>query len=291
MRRPMRPGLVGTLFATPAILYVLLIIIYPLCYAVWASFTNLRLTSPRWDYVGFGRYGEALGNGVFHDSLLITALFIGLALVLEFVLGFALALSFWRMRRRHPVLRALLLLPVMVTPVAVGLLWKLMLNSDFGVLSHVGAALGLGTIPWLSDPILAKASIVVMDVWHWTPFIFLILLAGLESLPREPFESAAVDGAPPWWTLRKVTIPLMKRIIAIALVLRLMFALATFDSVFVLTKGGPARATDIITLYIYRQGFINLNISYASAVSFILLLIVLFVVVTLFRRSLAHEIR
>jgi multiple sugar transport system permease protein len=126
-----------------------------------------------------------------------------------------------------------------------------------------------------------------MDVWQWTPFMFLVLLAGLESLPREPFESAEVDGASWWQTLTLVTLPMLRRVATVAIVFRLMFAIATFDSVFVLTKGGPARATDIITLFIHREGFVNLNISFASAVSFLLLIVVLAVVTLLFRRSLA----
>ena len=190
------------------------------------------------------------------------------------------------MRHTHPVMRALLLLPVMATPVSVGLIWKLMLNSDFGIVTDWGEVLGLGRILWLSDPLLAFISVVIMDVWQWTPFMFLILLAGLEGLPKEPFESAEVDGASAWQMLFWVTLPLMKRIIVIAIVFRLMFAIATFDTVYVLTKGGPARATDLVTLFIQREGFVNLNISLASAVSFLVLIAVLAATTILFKREL-----
>lgn len=287
-RRPLRPGVTGALFATPALALIMLVIIYPLTYAVWASFTNLRLTTPRSKFVGFDTYASALGNEIFHDALGVTLVFLAVAIFIEFVLGFLLAMSFWRMKRTWPLLRSLLLLPIMVTPVTAGLVWKLMLNHDFGLLAQLGEMLGAGRVLWLSDPTLAMVSIILMDVWQWTPFMFLVLLAGLESLPAEPFESAAVDGASPMLTLRRVTLPLMRRVIAIALVFRLMFALATFDTVFVLTRGGPARATDLVTLYIYREGFINLNISYASAVSFLLLIVVLVIVLGFFRRSLSH---
>jgi multiple sugar transport system permease protein len=282
------PVVLGAAFVGPAFCYILLIVIYPLGYALWASLTNLRLTSPVSAFVGVRTYAAALTNTIFHDSLVVTATFLLAAVTAEFLLGLALALSFRRMRRTYPAMRALLLLPMMVTPVTVGLIWKLMLNSEFGILTALGETAGLGRMLWLSEPALAVASIIVMDVWQWTPFMFLVLLAGLESLPREPFEAAAIDGASRLQTLLLVTLPLLKRIIVIALLFRIMFAVATFDTVFVLTKGGPARATDLVSLFIHREGLVNLNVSFASAVSFLLLVGILAAVTILFRRSLAH---
>lgn len=286
--RHRRLVLAGSALLAPAFLYILLIVIYPLLYAVWASFTNLRLTRPVSNFIWFDTYIAALSSKIVHDSLTVTVLFLLLSVVLELVLGLLLALSFHRMRSSHPILRSLLLLPIMVTPVSVGLVWKLMLNSDFGILTEAAQSLGFGRVLWLSDPALARLSIILMDVWQWTPFMFLILLAGLESLPREPFESAEVDGARWHHTLFLITVPLLKRILAISVVFRLMFAVATFDTVFVLTKGGPARATDLISLLIHREGLVNLNISFAAALSFLLLIAVLVTVTVLFRKSTAH---
>jgi multiple sugar transport system permease protein len=274
-------------FVGPGFLYILLIVIYPLAFSLWASFTNMRLTSPIANFVGLNTYAQALASEIFQDSIIVTAVFLVTVVVIEFVLGFALAFSFSRMRNTHPLMRALLLLPIMATPVSVGLIWKLMLNSDFGIITSWGELLGFGRVLWLSEPGLAFISIVLMDVWQWTPFMFLVLLAGLEGLPREPLESAAVDGASPLQSLIHVTLPLMKRIIAIAVVFRLMFAIATFDTVYVLTKGGPARATDLITLFIQREGFVNLNIAFASAVSFLVLIAVLIATTLLFKRELS----
>jgi multiple sugar transport system permease protein len=285
--RRTREGLLGAAFVGPAFCYIMLIVIYPLLYSLWASFTNLRLTSPITNFVGLDTYAQALSSEIFRDSLVVTALFLLASVVLEFILGFALAYSFSRMERTHPVMRALLLLPVMATPVSVGLVWKLMLNSDFGIVAGWGQLFGGGNILWLSDPTLAVLSIVVMDVWQWTPFMFLILLAGLEGMPKEPLEAAQVDGANQWQTLFRVTLPLMRRIIVIAVVFRLMFAIATFDTVYVLTKGGPARATDLISLFIHREGFVNLNIASASAISFLVLIAVLAITILLFKRDLA----
>jgi len=281
-------GRIGYIFAGPALAYVLLIVIYPLAYALWVSFRNTRLTSPIDRFVGFDTYGLALSSMKFHHSLTVTAMFLVLAITTEFVLGLGLAMSFWRMRGIRSVLRSLLLLPVMVTPVTVGLCWKLMLNSDFGLLSHVGESIGIGRVLWLSNPRLAPFAVTLLDVWQWTPFVFLVVLAGLESLPNEPFESAEVDGAGALFTFRKITFPLIRRILMIALAFRLMFAVSTFDTVFVLTRGGPALATDLVTLYIYREGFVDLNISYASAASFLLLIAVFVLVLALFRRSIVN---
>ena len=286
--KALKPGIVGGFFLGPAFCYLLLIVIYPMCYSLWASFTDLRLTKPGWSFAGFETYASALGNSVFRESLVLTVIFLLCVVVIEFILGFTLAYSFNRMRKTHPVMRSLLILPLMATPVTVGLIWKLMLNSNFGIITMLTSHLGFGKLLWLSNPKLAMISILIMDCWHWMPFMFLVLLAGMDGLPKEPFESAAVDGAGQWFTLFHVTIPLMRRVIAITLIFRFMFAVATFDSVFVLTKGGPARATDIIALYLFRTAFRNMNISFASAVSYLLLIVIFIIVFTLFRRSLRN---
>jgi multiple sugar transport system permease protein len=278
----------GVLFVVPALLYMGAVVIYPLLYSAWAGLTNLRLTSPLTRFVGLDTYAEALGNAQLHNAVIVTAIFLLAAVVAETVLGFALALSFSRMRGSHPIMRALIMLPMMATPVTVGLVWKLMLNSEFGILSYLGELAGFGPILWLSDPTLALVSIILMDIWQWTPFMFLIMLAGLEGLPADLFEAAKVDGAKALQILIRVTLPLMCRITAIAVAFRLMFAIATFDSVFVLTKGGPALGTDLITLFIQREGLVNLNIASASAVSFLVLAAVLLATTLFFRRSLGH---
>jgi multiple sugar transport system permease protein len=264
----------GMWFFLPAAVFLMVMLIYPLAYSLYASFTNLRMTSPITRFVGMDTYTTVLASDQFRSSVQVTVVFLVAAILLEFAIGFALALSFKGMRRTHPIMRALLMLPLMATPVSVGLIWKLMLNSDFGIITYAGQQLGLGTQLWLADPLMSVASIIMMDVWQWTPFVFLILLAGLEGLPEDIYEAAALDGSRGWDLLINVTLPLMTRIIAVALAFRVMFAIATFDTVFVLTKGGPARATDLITLLIQREGLVNLNVALASAMSFIVLLMV-----------------
>ncbi|MGF7158813.1 multiple sugar transport system permease protein [Rhodoligotrophos appendicifer] len=283
-----RSGRQGLLFFAPAAVFLLVTLIYPLLFSLYASFTNLRLTSPITRFVGFDTYAMVLSGSLFRSSLFLTVIFLVAAIALEFVIGFALALSFKSMRRTHPILRALLMLPLMATPVSVGLIWKLMLNSDFGIISYAGQQLGLGTLLWLADPMLSMVSVIIMDVWQWTPFMFLILLAGLEGLPEDVFEAAEVDGSRSFNLLWNVTLPLMARIIVIALAFRIMFAIATFDTVFVLTKGGPARATDLITLLIQREGLVNLNVASASAMSFLVLLLVTILSAITFKRVMSN---
>ncbi len=275
MRRSrLSSGRQGLWFFLPAAAFLTVMLVYPLAYSLYASFTNMRMTSPVTRFVGLDTYASVLASEQFRSSILVTIVFLVAAITLEFVIGFALALSFKAMRSTHPVMRAMLMLPLMATPVSVGLIWKLMLNSDFGIVTYAGQQLGLGTQLWLADPTLAVLSIVVMDVWQWTPFIFLILLAGLEGLPEDVYEAASLDGSRGIDLLINVTLPLMSRIIVVALAFRVMFAIATFDTVFVLTKGGPARATDLITLLVQREGLVNLNVALASAMSFIVLLMV-----------------
>jgi len=283
-----RSGRQGLLFFAPAAVFLLVTLIYPLLFSLYASFTNLRLKSPITRFVGFDTYAMVLSGSLFRSSLFLTVIFLVAAIALEFVIGFALALSFKSMRRTHPILRALLMLPLMATPVSVGLVWKLMLNSDFGIISYAGQQLGLGTLLWLADPMLSMVSVIIMDVWQWTPFMFLILLAGLEGLPEDVFEAAEVDGSRSFNLLWNVTLPLMARIIVIALAFRIMFAIATFDTVFVLTKGGPARATDLITLLIQREGLVNLNVASASAMSFLVLLLVTILSAITFKRVMSN---
>ena len=278
----------GLWFFLPAGAFLTVMLVYPLAYSLYASFTNMRMTSPITRFVWLDTYAAVLASDQFRNSILVTVVFLVAAITLEFVIGFALALSFKATRHTHPIMRALLMLPLMATPVSVGLIWKLLLNSDFGIVTYAGQQLGLGTQLWLADPVMSVVSIVIMDVWQWTPFIFLILLAGLEGLPEDVYEAAALDGSRGWDLLINVTLPLMARIIVVALAFRVMFSIATFDTVFVLTKGGPARATDLITLLIQREGLVNLNVALASAMSFIVLLMVTAFSVVTFRKVMAN---
>ncbi len=196
------------------------------------------------------------------------------AVTLEFVIGLGLAHLFYRQLRGESVLRSTLVLPMMIPPILIGLIWLFMYKKDFGIINNMLKLLSIDPITWLSKPSTAMPAIIIADVWQWTPFMFLLLLAGLKSLPVELFESARIDGASSWQIFRYVTVPLLEPIIAIAIIIRFMDAFREFDKIFQLTGGGPGVATETISLFIYRNGFRYFKMGYASALSYLTLIII-----------------
>jgi multiple sugar transport system permease protein len=186
-------------------------------------------------------------------------------------LGLALLLN--QQIRGRGVFRASLLVPMMLPTVVVGVVWRLMLNPNFGAINGTLKQLGINTegLTWTASPRLAFLAVIAVDVWQWTPFVFLVLLAGLQAIPQEPYEAALIDGSSRWQTFRHVTLPLLKPAILIVLLLRTMDLLRVFDQIFILTEGGPGFATEMISLYIYRTAFRFFDFGYAAAMSFVLL--------------------
>jgi multiple sugar transport system permease protein len=253
----------------PTVAVLLALTIYPLIYSVKIS---LQGESGNWTLQNFTRL---IGDQFFLSALAHTVVYAAIALTFEFLIGLGLALLLNEQMRGRGVFRALLLLPMMLPPVVVGVVWRLMLNSNFGAVNGTLKRFGLNTdaLTWTASPKLAMATVVIADIWQWTPFMFLILLAGLQAIPQEPYEAALIDGASTWQTFRHVTLPLLKPAILIALLLRTMDLLRVFDQIFILTEGGPGFATETVSLYIYRTAFRFSNFGYAAAMSFVLLLI------------------
>ena len=273
-------GGVVTLLLTPSLVLLLLILVGPFFYMVWASFTDLSFSIPGRDgnFVGFDNYRRLVRDDpVFWSSFLLTLRFVVWAVVVEFVLGFALALLLYHHVRRRRLLLTGLLVPMMLAPVAVGLIWKLLLQGDFGMLTYYLRAVGVIDLrtALLSSPDLVLPTIVAIDVWQWTPFVTLVMLAGLLSLPREPFEAAVMDGARPYQVFRDVTLPLLRPIVALVLLLRGIDAFKEFDKVFILTGGGPGSATELLSIYTYRVNFKNWDLGYGAVCAFMVYLVVL----------------
>jgi multiple sugar transport system permease protein len=181
------------------------------------------------------------------------------------VLGLALALFCLREFRGIRLLRTILIVPMVITPVVVAIVFRLIYASDAGMLTALSEAMGGGPVQILGHPLRAFTSLVALDVWEWTPLMFLILLAGLQSLPTEPFEAARVDGAGPWRLFADLTLPMLRPVLAIAIVLRTIDAFGTFDQVFVLTRGGPGEATRLLSIYGYEAAFKFQQTGYAAA--------------------------
>ena len=195
----------------------------------------------------------------------------------ELALGFAIALVLFHQLQRRRLVLTLLMVPMMLAPVAIGLIWKLLLQGDFGMVTYYLRQVGLlgDQEALLSDPDLVLPAIIAIDVWQWTPFVVLVMLAGLMSLPREPFEAAIMDGARPAQILRDITLPLLRPIIALVVLLRGIDSFKEFDKVFILTGGGPGTTTELLSIYTYRMNFKNWDLGYGAACAFMVYFVVL----------------
>lgn len=261
--------LLPLLLVLPAVAVLLALSIYPLVYSITVS---LQTTSGNWT---LGNFTRLFSDGFFRTALVHTLIFTVVALFFEFTLGLALALLLNGQIRGRSIFRAGLLVPMMLPTVVVGVVWRLMLNPNFGAINGTLKRFGINTdsLTWTASPRLALLSVIAVDVWQWTPFVFLVLLAGLQAIPQEPYEAALIDGSSRWQTFRHITLPLLKPAILIALLLRTMDLLRVFDQIFILTEGGPGFATETIALYIYRAAFRFFDFGYAAAMSFVLLLV------------------
>ena len=258
------------LLIAPALVVLLSLSIYPLIYSITISLQSQTTDGISWGVANFTRL---LSDRFFLIAMAHTFVYAAAALTLEFFIGLILALLLNSRIRGRSFFRATLLVPMMLPTVVVGVVWRLMLNPNFGAVNGTLKQFGLNTenLTWTASPRLALLSVIAVDVWQWTPFVFLVLLAGLQAIPQEPYEAALIDGSTRWQTFRHITLPLLKPAILIALLLRTMDLLRVFDQIFILTEGGPGFATETISLYIYRTAFRFFDFGYAAAMSFVLL--------------------
>ena len=257
------------------------IMVYPLAFSAWISVHDYRLTSiDDVRFEGADNYLFILTDPPFWNALTNTVIFVFGAVSLELVLGLGLALLLQRVVHLPNTARAILLAPMFITPIAVGLMFRFLLNSEFGVIPHYLAVLGI-QVDWFG-PDLALFSLILIDVWQWTPFMLLMFLAGLEALPKAPFEAARVDGATSWQTFWNLTLPLLRPVILVALVIRSVDAFKVFEYVYAITRGGPGDATDTILFYIYKTGFRFFRLGEAASMAFVLVAVILLLVIALY---------
>jgi len=272
-------------FPVPLLVTLFLLIIFPLIYTAYLSFHTWGLSANRKpDFVWFTNYVRIF----FHDprfwhSVLITMYYSFLAVGTEIVLGTAIALVLNRKFAGMKIVRSIFILPMAATPAAISLIWTMMFHPDIGVVNYLMTRFHLPALVWLGHPRSALFAIVMVDVWMFTPFVVLVVLAGLHALPREPYEAAMVDGASPGQTLWYLTLPFLKPTIIVALIFRLVQALKTFDIIFIMTEGGPANATETLNLYTFKRMFMYYKGGYSSALALILLSVVLVVNIILIR--------
>jgi multiple sugar transport system permease protein len=269
-------------FIAPAVVVVLAVIVFPWMFTLWMSLFDWKIGSPH-VFAGLTNYTDLLGNQRFLEAVMHTLVFTAMAVAAPLVLGTAAALVFHEKFVARGVLRGLFVLPMMATPVAIALVWTMMFHPQQGVLNYLLSLVGIGPSEWVYSPRLAILCLVMVDIWQWTPLVMLIVLGGLASLPTDPFEAAHMEGATRWQTLRHVTLPLLLPFILVAAVVRLIDALKTFDTIYVITQGGPGTASETINLYLYLQAFSFFQIGKASAVVVVFFLIVIGLSWLLFR--------
>jgi multiple sugar transport system permease protein len=263
-----------TLFIVPALVVVGAVILFPWLFTLWMSAFDWKIGTTA-HFVGFDNYTKLVTNQRFIESVVHTFYFTLLAVIAPLVLGTLAALIFHREFPFRGVLRGIFVMPMMATPVAVALVWTMMFHPQQGVLNYLLSLVGLPPSLWVYSPQLAIPSLVLVEVWHWTPLVMLIVLGGLAVLPVEPYESARLDGASEWQLFRFITLPLVAPFLVVAAVIRTIDALKTFDTIYVITGGGPGTASETINLYLYLQAFAFYNIGNASAVVVVFFVIVL----------------
>lgn len=271
----------------PGVLAVLLSAVWPLLHALYLSFREWRLnrsaeSSALWtpaDGLGsiawlFDNYARAFQDPGFWQSTWATVIFSVTSVVLTLVLALGCALLLFPGGRARGVLRSLLILPFAMSPALIGINWRFMFNAEYGFVASLAKAIGMdGPVPnWLGTPAGAMAIVVSSDVWHWTPYVTMMFIGALASVPREAQEAARIDGATEWRVFRDVTLPLIFPVVGVAAVLKTIFALKVFDQVYLITNGGPGNATQTLSHYIYYQGIKYSDMGYASALSYLLVL-------------------
>jgi multiple sugar transport system permease protein len=253
------------LFIVPALAIVSAVIVFPWLFTIFMSLNEWKVAQAR-SFVGLANYAQLFVDERFHGALLRTLIYTVLAVLAPLVLGTAAALVFHQRFFLRGLLRGIFILPMMATPVAVGLVWTMMFHPQLGVLNYLLSLVGLPPQLWVFDPATVIPSLVLVETWQWTPLVMLIVLGGLAALPSEPYESAALDGASAWQRFRHITLPLVAPFLMVAAIIRTIDAVKAFDIIFVISQGGPGTASETINIFLYLQAFAFYNIGYASAV-------------------------
>ena len=261
-------------FASPSLALIAIVIVFPLAYSFWLSFRNFDLAvGPDSEFVGGANYVEALFRDTrFVNSIWNTAIIIGPSLVLELLIGLGLALLLTRIGRGRPIVTALLAIPAMVSPVMAAMAWRMMFGVKYGAINNLGRQLGVIDVyfDWFSSPLISIVAIVMVEVWHNTAFMTLVLLAGLQSIPQELYDAGKADGASGWRSFWYITLPLLKFTMVVGLMIRLIDLTKLFGLIFILTFGGPGGTTETVAFSTYLAGFNDFRMSYAAALSYVI---------------------
>lgn len=259
----------------PMVILLFTITIIPTLFAVYTSLHDYRLTEIDKPFVGLKNFTDVLTDGRFWNSFLNTGTYIIGALIPQLIIGLILALLMNKNFKGNRIGKSLFLLPTITTPVVIGLIFIMMLDPQFGIINYLLTSLGLPMQTWLSNHNTAIWVLIGIDIWEWSPFVALILFAGLQSLPQEPYEAASVDGATRWQSFYHLTLPFLSPYIIIACIFRFMDTFKWFDTIYVMTKGGPGTSTETMNMYAYMTGFRFLDMGHAAAISIIMLIMII----------------
>ncbi len=263
-------------FLFPGLFVLIGILIFPIIFTIRLSLSGWNSYTPEMNFIGITNYIRLFTDDPrFWESFFRLSFLSVTTVILQYIIGFALALIVWREIKFKRFFRVIFLIPMMTTPVIMTVIWRTFFHESLGPVNDLLGNLGVEPILWLSDPVIAKFTVIIVEVWQWTPFMFLLLLAGLLSLPKEPFLAAAIDGASSFRKFVYVTFPLMAPISIGAIIIRLIEASKIMDTVFVLTSGGPGTATETSSFYIYIKGLREFQMGYAATLSFTYLVIMI----------------
>ncbi|MES0200050.1 sugar ABC transporter permease [Mesorhizobium sp. M0011] len=273
----------GWAFALPGLLLLAIVMGFPLAYACILSISSMTLIKPQLlPLVGFKNFASMIGDELFWNALWLTVRYSAVTVVGEFVIGLGIALMLNRTVRMKPVYFAILTIPMAMSPISVALIWRMLLQPNLGIANHLMETFGLPRLDWLGTPGMALWTMAAIDIWQQMSFVVLILAAGLAALPRDPYEAAEVDGARGWQQFFYITLPMLRPVAAITIIIQLINEFRTYDLPYVLTKGGPGNATEVLSFFAYRRAFLGLSLNEGAAAAFVLLLIVLLLTVIFF---------
>lgn len=269
-------------FLAPTLIFLAVTALFPLLYSVYLSFFRLKLNLPNQTpvFVGLENYAKMFTDKMLHVSTWNTILFAFISVALEVVLGLMVAMVICSDSMRSRIATSIFMIPMIMAPVAIGTLWRMMMDASTGVLNYFLSFLGVDPVQWLADPTMAKISVLLVNVWQLTPWVTVICSAGLKALPQDCIQAALVDGATPRQIFWKIVLPLIKPVLVIVVMMRFTDAFKVFDTVYTMTNGGPGTATEMLPNFIYKQGLKYYDAGYAAALAVVFVLVM--ALITLF---------
>lgn len=277
MKKNYRNGdrLASWIFLTPTLIFLGITAFFPLLYSLYLSFFKMKLNMPNQGtrFIGFDNYIRMFSDQLLSQSTVNTVFFAVVSVALEMVLGLMVAMAICSDKRWARTVTSIFVIPMIMAPVAIGTLWRMMLDSSTGIINYLFGFLGIPSISWLSNPTTAMWSVVFVNVWQLTPWVTVICAAGLKALPGDCLQAGLVDGASSWQIFRKIVLPLLRPVLIIVLMIRFIDAFKVFDTVYVMTGGGPGTATEMLPNFIYKQGLRYFDAGYAAALAIVFVLV------------------